>query len=1213
MKNFYLSLFAAVALLAVGCNPTPDTGGDEPTPTPDSGAKLKEFVVNIANSISRAAVGDNRVSTWSADDEVTILRFDPSATRPKLVQCTIDSNSINGSSAKFTTLGYINEVGEQYAVYPKTTSSTSNFASGNEENGRIFNITLPNQSVNSNGDTIYPLLVGSYDSSTNSFTMNNPLAILQLLVKTPATENTEYSLNSITISGNNSEKIWGDVTVSTKELVAQLGATTQTEVTLACNGIKVGKQGTIVNIFIPMQSYSKGLTAEVKCTEGIMTTTILNSGFDTTSTQLVEADLTLELEKSPIMVKQVFASDSTVAIGWSTEEKNLPYIDELFPNSAADYTTDIAKTFKVALYKDADCKNLFVSVDNIPGSTFTNVTPPRFVFTGLTPATEYYAMVYNTTDNKQSLTPLKVATVAASADKSKVVSSTGTAKAGDLVVYENFSGLLYAGEISARAAGVSRSDRSTLTSIVKLTGDIKLSDTGYIIASATTEIGLFSTLKGILDDMGIDKWGWIGGKSGATGGSICARPGYVKIGTTANCSFICTPTINAIPSDCTATLKVVFKAAPYGDANKLTIDEAEKVIAVKALAGATLDSDYLVSYKSVAAEQTLTLEGDKNIDWKEYTVTLNDVPSGSSIAIGGGLSATSTNRFLLDDVRVYVESLETLPPVTGIIRDQSGKPVSGVVVSDGYSVVKTDSTGKYELARNDKAKFVFYTTPATYEVALSSDGYPLFYKTLADNTNLDFTLGKSITKHSEWHLYVMADPQTNQTGKYCIPYFQNYMATDIKSMVDREGYNSAENWNNNRLAYGMVLGDVIWNSAIESYMGKMKSAMAPENTRVSWFTVPGNHDWYSSDSDKNPNLNCYHKIFGPSIYSFDRGDVHVVGMNNVLTGAGNSIEEYDQGFTTDEFNWLRKDLEMVPKDKCVVLCVHIQFFDGEAGVRHNKYYSQTLSLLRQFANAYILSGHGHYARHWFHSNYNYIHEINHAAACGQFWNLKVCADGTPAGYYIYTFNGNDCSNHFFKAAGTASSSEGSNAMRLYLGNDSYDPNMVCGYGKDNKVVYANLYNGYTSSSNTADSSPLNKNWTVELYYKGSKVSNMTNVTKGNSSYGYHDKPSDYVDYYSTWLYNTNYLRNDADWWFIAHGMNKKTTIKNRDGNKWNGAVSNSGYKKTTTHIFAGTLPEGVILDSKDVMVRATSPTGQVYEVSTFTKFSSYDGMAWELY
>jgi hypothetical protein len=60
-------------------------------------------------------------------------------------------------------------------------------------------------------------------------------------------------------------------------------------------------------------------------------------------------------------------------------------------------------------------------------------------------------------------------------------------------------------------------------------------------------------------------------------------------------------------------------------------------------------------------------------------------------------------------------------------------------------------------------------------------------------------------------------------------------------------------------------------------------------------------------------------------------------------------------------------------------------------------------------------------------------------------------------------------------------------------------------------------------------------------------------------------------------------------------------------------LTNSGYKKTTTHIYAGTLPEAVTLDSKDVMVRATAPTGQVYEVNTFTRFSSIDGLAWEKY
>ena len=105
MKKFYLSLFATVALLATGCNPTPDTGGDEPTPTPtptpDTGATLKEFVVDIANPTSRAVVNSNLESIWSAGDEITVVRFDYPTTRPKLVLCTIDNSSIDASSAKF--------------------------------------------------------------------------------------------------------------------------------------------------------------------------------------------------------------------------------------------------------------------------------------------------------------------------------------------------------------------------------------------------------------------------------------------------------------------------------------------------------------------------------------------------------------------------------------------------------------------------------------------------------------------------------------------------------------------------------------------------------------------------------------------------------------------------------------------------------------------------------------------------------------------------------------------------------------------------------------------------------------------------------------------------------------------------------------------------------------------------------------------------------
>ena len=898
MKKLFLSLFLAFAVLAVGCTPGTNEEDPKPDPTPDTGGNIKEFIVDIDAPTSRAAVSGN-TSVWSANDAITVVRFDSPTTRPKLVHCTIDNNSINGNSAKFTTLGFINEVGEQYAVYPKSTASVANFATGSVETGRFFTISLPEQSVNAEGKINYPVLVGAYDNSTKSFKLKNPLALLQLTFKTPANESIEYTLNSITVSGNNGEKMWGDVVVSTADMVASTSKATQTECSINYNSVKVGKNGTTVSIFVPMQNYTKGLTVAVKCTEGVMTKTILEGGVDASDSKLIETEVALELEKSPVLLQQVFASDTTIAIGWTTDEKNGAYIGQIVPNSAADYSADKTKEFKVALYRDAACTNLHVSVQRIPGSTFDNIMAPRFVFTGLTPNTEYYAMVYNLTDGKQNISPLKVSTTALSEDKSKLVTTTSSAKDGDLLVCENFGGLIYGGEASARAAGLSRSDRGDMTTIVKTTGDITVSNEGFILANATIEIGLFNTLKGILDDMNLDKWGWIGGKSGATGGSVCARPGYVKIGTSENRSFICTPVLNAIPATKCAKLKVIFKAAPYGDANKLTINESEKKIAIKALSGAKLSSDYSMSYGAVVDEQYLTLEGDNNTAWKEYTVTLNNVPTGSTVAIGGGLEATTTSRLLLDDVRVYVEQLSDLPPVTGTVRDQSGNPVADVAVTDGYRVVKTNSNGVYEIPRNVKAKFIYYTTPAEYEVAVAADGYPLFFKNINDD-NLDFVLGEKITKQDKWHLYVMADPQTNQTGKMCIPFFRDYMATDIKALVENEGFNSAKDWNGQRLAYGMVLGDVIWNSAKESYMGSMKEAMSPAKTGVSWFTVPGNHDWYATDYDTNPSLDCFHKIFGPTNYSFDRGDVHIVGMNNVLTGPGIAVEGYNKGFTAEE-------------------------------------------------------------------------------------------------------------------------------------------------------------------------------------------------------------------------------------------------------------------------------------------------------------------------
>ena len=180
-------------LLFVGCKPTPSD--DEPTPTPTpNGETLKEFVATISNPVSRAIVESNTRSQWSLNDALTVVRFDSPTTRPQLVQCTVKGESIDGNSATFTKAGYINEEGEQYAVYPQTTASTSSFTAGNATNGRMFYLSLPEQSTDGSGNIIYPLLIGNYDSSTKSFNMVNPLTLLQITVKAPASESYQHTI-----------------------------------------------------------------------------------------------------------------------------------------------------------------------------------------------------------------------------------------------------------------------------------------------------------------------------------------------------------------------------------------------------------------------------------------------------------------------------------------------------------------------------------------------------------------------------------------------------------------------------------------------------------------------------------------------------------------------------------------------------------------------------------------------------------------------------------------------------------------------------------------------------------------------------------------------------------------------------------------------------------------------------------------------------------
>ena len=64
--------------------------------------------------------------------------------------------------------------------------------------------------------------------------------------------------------------------------------------------------------------------------------------------------------------------------------------------------------------------------------------------------------------------------------------------------------------------------------------------------------------------------------------------------------------------------------------------------------------------------------------------------------------------------------------IRGVVSDRAGRPVEGVVVSDGFTCCATDSRGRYRLERNDDAELVFYSLPSEYAVDVTT-GNPSFY------------------------------------------------------------------------------------------------------------------------------------------------------------------------------------------------------------------------------------------------------------------------------------------------------------------------------------------------------------------------------------------------------------------------------------------------------------------------------------------------------
>ncbi|GAB3924602.1 calcineurin-like phosphoesterase C-terminal domain-containing protein [Mucilaginibacter myungsuensis] len=330
-------------------------------------------------------------------------------------------------------------------------------------------------------------------------------------------------------------------------------------------------------------------------------------------------------------------------------------------------------------------------------------------------------------------------------------------------------------------------------------------------------------------------------------------------------------------------------------------------------------------------------------------------------------------------------ALSSVGTVSGKVT-ATGKGLAGVYVTDGYSVVKTDNKGAYNIKTDDRAEFVYISVPAGYDFP-HEDKVAKFYHPLKEASKFDFEL-KALGKNDDKHNFILwADPQVKNAKDV-----EQMMTTSVPDVQDVLKTMKGEH------VHGICVGDLVWDG-LEMFKDYKKAVTTMD---IPFFQALGNHDEDYRQGGDETSDKTFKANFGPTYYSFNRGKAHYIVLDDVRYLG--KEREYDGYIVDQQMEWLKKDLATVAKDTLILLCLHIPVHNA---VKNN---TDLYKLLEPFKQVHILSGHTHY-----HRNVQIapnIYEHNHGTVCGAWWTGPVCEDGTPRGYGVYNVDGTDLKWHY---------------------------------------------------------------------------------------------------------------------------------------------------------------------------------------------------------
>ncbi len=407
-----------------------------------------------------------------------------------------------------------------------------------------------------------------------------------------------------------------------------------------------------------------------------------------------------------------------------------------------------------------------------------------------------------------------------------------------------------------------------------------------------------------------------------------------------------------------------------------------------------------------------------------------------------------------------------------------GKPLAGVVVSDGYQVVKTNKSGVYSITSEKKNGYVFISIPSGYEAITEGDDVvpQLWADITADITTVerhDFNL-RQVDNDNHVIVAVADIHLANKLND--VATFTNSFIPSLKAELEQ--YKSA-----GIPVYTLCMGDSSFDTYWYDYLYDIRdfrNTLKDVEYPTPFFNTMGNHDNDgATPCDENTDWNAsakYRQAFGPTYYSFNIGKVHYIMLDDQIyhneprpdAKKGKGLvgsRNHTTALTRAQLDWLRKDLETVTdKSTPIVIGVHSPIF------RYKDYMNapvdcrlpaeqrdEFVSLFKDFATVHILSGHTHRNRCCYgrddaaQPDIANFTEHTIAAVSGTRWHTsafggpQIAVTGEPAGCKIFNINERDIKWYFkatefsadnqfrcFDMNGVADFYQNSGPMRVFL-------------------------------------------------------------------------------------------------------------------------------------------------------------------------------------